>query len=413
MKPKRKVAVIGGGAAGFFAAIRLAELNPDAEVHIFEKSPQFLAKVRVSGGGRCNVTHSCFEPGSLITNYPRGGKQLLSGFHRYAPQDTIQWFGERGVKLKTEEDGRMFPVSDSSQTVIDLFMSEAGRLGVKLNTNTGLTGLRAYKGGWALSFTGNRTEEFPLVLIATGSAPSVWRMLEAEGVKIIPPVPSLFTFNIKNRKMSELMGISIMDTEVRIPELRLKSRGPLLFTHWGLSGPAILKLSAFGAIGLHERNYSFNITVNFLPEHTEEEVMESLKEEKIRSPKKQTGTFAPFSEVPKRCWHFLLTDSGIDLQSNWADVSNKALRQITDRLRNFSVMVEGKSTFKDEFVTCGGISLDEVDLRTYEAKRFSGLFFAGEALNVDGITGGFNFQHAWTSGWLAAQGMTEKMSKLP
>jgi len=408
LEPVPKIAIIGGGAAGFFAAINLADFNRELRVKLFEKSPQFLSKVRVSGGGRCNVTHACFEPGVLIGNYPRGGKQLLGCFHRFGPVDTIRWFEERGVLLKTEEDGRMFPVTDSSQTIIDLFLQEALRSGVELNTNTGLSEIKSGKEGWELSFTSGRKEVFDKVLIATGSSPSVWKVLEAEGLKIIPPVPSLFTFNVKGRRIGDLMGISITDTEVRIPDLRLKARGPVLFTHWGLSGPAILKLSAFGAQGLHEMRYVFDILINFLPEPSEDEVIGILKKVRQESPKKQTGTLSPFSVLPRRFWQFILNETGINLECPWADVSNKTILQLTNRLRSLEVRVEGKSTFKDEFVTCGGVSLDEVDLRAMEAKRFPGLYLAGEALNVDGITGGFNFQHAWTSGWMAAVGIAEK-----
>lgn len=406
---KNKAAIIGGGAAGFFAAIRLAELHPDARISIFEKSHQLLSKVRVSGGGRCNVTHSCFDIRELVKNYPRGSKQLMGPFSRFAPGDTISWFYDRGVALKTEEDGRMFPESDSSETIINTFLDEAERNKVNILTQCGLTAIEATEKKWKLEFSDGSRDIFDVVMIAAGSSDALWKLLSVAGLKIVPPVPSLFTFNVKDKALQELLGISVSKTQLHIPGTKLKAEGPLLITHWGLSGPAILKLSAWGARELREMNYTFKISISFLTDEKDESLTEQLKAMRLSDSKKQAGSFSPFSTISKRLWNYLLQKAGISLQLNWADLSNKQLQALSKELLQGQYQVQGKSTFKDEFVTCGGVDLNEIDFKTYEAKRFPGLFFGGEVINVDAITGGFNFQHAWTSAWIAAEAMHQKL----
>lgn len=401
-----KFAVIGGGAAGFFASIRLRELRPDVEVHLFEKSAQVLAKVKVSGGGRCNVTHACFNARELIRNYPRGNPELIGAFTRFGPAQTVEWFGDRGVDLKTEEDGRMFPVTDSSQTIIDLFLQEAHRTGVSVHRKTGLRSIhRATEGKWVMAFDDESRQEFDAVLIATGSSETVWKSLKFLGLEIHEPVPSLFTFHVRDKELQSLMGLSIAHVRLTIPQTGFESEGPLLFTHWGLSGPAVLKLSSFASKELHERMYRFPLKIDFLPDRKEGGVEEELRNFRTMHSRKQVINATPFDEIPKRCWNYLLHLAGIQTDKNWADIGNKPLSELVRVMKKLELAVNGKSTFKEEFVTCGGVSLDEIDTRTFQAKRFPGLFFAGEVLDVDAVTGGFNFQHAWTSGWLAAEGM--------
>ncbi|MFM1744392.1 MAG: hypothetical protein RLZZ630_329 [Bacteroidota bacterium] len=401
-----RFAVIGGGAAGFFASIRLRELRPDSEVHLFEKSAQVLAKVKVSGGGRCNVTHACFEARELIRNYPRGNPELIGAFSRFGPAQTVEWFEDRGVDLKTEEDGRMFPITDSSQTIIDLFLSEAQSNGVLLHRKTGLKTLKQSEANrWSLEFDDDSKWEFDAVLISTGSSESVWKSLMALGMEIRPPVPSLFTFHVRDKELQSLMGLSVAQVRLVIPETGFESSGPLLFTHWGLSGPAVLKLSAFAARDLHSKAYRFRLTIDFLPDLKESRVEETLRDFRSTNARRQVINAIPFHSIPKRCWGYLLLIAGIDSEKNWADLGNKHLHALLNAMKSLELDINGKSTFKEEFVTCGGVSLDEVDTRSFQAKRFPGLYFAGEVLNVDAVTGGFNFQHAWTSGWLAAGGM--------
>ncbi len=404
-KKARKAAIIGGGAAGFFAALHLAEIDPHIEVHIFEKSTQLLSKVKVSGGGRCNVTHACFDNRTLVQFYPRGSKQLASPFKRFSPTDTITWFKERGVELKTEEDGRMFPVTDSSQTIINCFLDEAQRLGVRIHTQQGLSSFIQENNQWKITFSDQSQFVSDALLIATGSSELIWNQIKSLGIKIEDPAPSLFTFNVKDMNLHELSGTSVEHTSLKIQGTKLKTEGPLLITHWGMSGPAILKLSAWGALDLKALGYNFTLSVSFLPAENDQSLMDFLKNLRSKESRKQVNSFSPFDEISKRLWNYLLGKSDITQQINWADLSNKDLQRLVDELLHGNYKVNGKSTFKDEFVTCGGVSLDEINFKTYASKKYPGLFFAGEVVNVDAVTGGFNFQHAWTSGWIAAEGI--------
>ncbi len=409
-KKARKAAIIGGGAAGFFAALHLAEIDPYCEVHVFEKSTQLLSKVKVSGGGRCNVTHACFDNRTLVQFYPRGSKQLSSPFKEFSPIDTIAWFKERGVTLKTEADGRMFPVTDSSQTIINCFLEEAQRLGVRIHTQQGVSSFVQENNLWKITFSDQSQFVADALLIATGSSELIWNQLKSLGIKIEEPAPSLFTFNVKDMNLHELSGTSVEHTSLKIQGTKLKTEGPLLITHWGMSGPAILKLSAWGALDLKALNYNFTLSISFLPAENDQSLMDFLKNLRSKESRKQVNSFSPFDEISKRLWNYLLGKSDITQQLNWADLSNKDLQRLVEELLHGQYKVNGKSTFKDEFVTCGGVSLDEINFKTYESKKYTGLFFAGEVINVDAVTGGFNFQHAWTSGWIAAEGIGKLVS---
>ncbi len=409
-KKSRKAAIIGGGAAGFFAALHLAEIDPYCEVHVFEKSTQLLSKVKVSGGGRCNVTHACFDNRTLVQFYPRGSKQLSSPFKEFSPIDTIAWFKERGVTLKTEADGRMFPVTDSSQTIINCFLEEAQRLGVRIHTQQGVSSFVQENNQWKITFSDQSQFVADALLIATGSSELIWNQLKSLGIKIEEPAPSLFTFNVKDMNLHELSGTSVEHTSLKIQGTKLKTEGPLLITHWGMSGPAILKLSAWGALDLKALNYNFTLSISFLPAENDQSLMDFLKNLRSKESRKQVNSFSPFDEISKRLWNYLLGKSDITQQLNWADLSNKDLQRLVEELLHGQYKVNGKSTFKDEFVTCGGVSLDEINFKTYESKKYTGLFFAGEVINVDAVTGGFNFQHAWTSGWIAAEGIGKLVS---
>ena len=409
-KKARKAAIIGGGAAGFFAALHLAEIDPYCEVHVFEKSTQLLSKVKVSGGGRCNVTHACFDNRTLVQFYPRGSKQLSSPFKQFSPIDTIAWFKERGVTLKTEADGRMFPVTDSSQTIINCFLEEAQRLGVRIHTQQGVSSFVQENNLWKITFSDQSQFVADALLIATGSSELIWNQLKSLGIKIEEPAPSLFTFNVKDMNLHELSGTSVEHTSLKIQGTKLKTEGPLLITHWGMSGPAILKLSAWGALDLKALNYNFTLSISFLPAENDQSLMDFLKNLRSKESRKQVNSFSPFDEISKRLWNYLLGKSDITQQLNWADLSNKDLQRLVEELLHGQYKVNGKSTFKDEFVTCGGVSLDEINFKTYESKKYTGLFFAGEVINVDAVTGGFNFQHAWTSGWIAAEGIGKLVS---
>lgn len=401
------IIIIGGGAAGFFTAIRAAECDPNAQVFILEKSKDVLGKVKVSGGGRCNLTHACFIPRELSKFYPRGEKELLGPFNRFACGDTIDWFEKRGVSTKIEEDGRMFPTSDDSQTVIDCLWSSARKAGVKVYTNTPLKNIKApAQAGktWVIE-TNNQTLHAHKVMLATGSTPSMWDLLAKLGHQIVPPVPSLFTFNIKDARLSDLLGVSVPLAEVQVEGQKLRSSGPMLITHWGLSGPAILKLSAWGARELAALNYRFGVRVNWIMSKTEStrEDLEALKQEDGR---KMVMANAQFG-LANRLWKRLVQAAGIREDKRWADLSKKEIQALSEELTQGRFQVNGKSTFKEEFVTAGGVDLKEVDFKTFESKLFPGLFFAGEVLNIDAITGGFNFQAAWTGGWIAGEAMAK------
>ena len=396
------VLIIGGGAAGFFAAINIAERNRELSVAILEKNKEGLQKVKVSGGGRCNVTHAEFIPQELTKNYPRGEKELLGPFHSFMTGDTIEWFSKRGVELKIEEDGRMFPVTNSSQTIIDCFLSEAKRLGVKIFYSQTVKTIS--KSGPFLIQTQDQELASEKLLIATGSSVKFWKILETLGHSIVKPVPSLFTFNINDPRIKEIPGVVAQDVEVKVLDSDLQSSGPLLITHWGLSAPAILKLSAFGALELAERNYQFKIEINFV-KIVFEDCLEVLKDFKQDSGKKTIFSASQF-DLPKRLWQQLVLASGILIEMRWADVNRVQLEALALQLTQAVFEVDGKSTFKEEFVTAGGINLKEVNFKTFESKLIENLYFAGEVLNIDAVTGGFNFQNAWTGAFLAAKAIT-------
>ncbi|MDT0687532.1 NAD(P)/FAD-dependent oxidoreductase [Autumnicola psychrophila] len=397
------ILIVGGGAAGFFAAINAAEMNPGAKIAILERGKEVLSKVRISGGGRCNVTHAEFLPKELVKNYPRGEKELRGPFHQFMTGDTIAWFEERGIELKIEEDGRMFPVSDTSETIINCFLSEAERLKVQILKNESVKSLVWKNPYWKVS-TPKSTLSASKVLIATGSNPKIWNFLEKLGHSISPAVPSLFTFNIKDKRIADLPGISTY-AEVKVQGAKLQDEGPLLITHWGLSGPAILRLSAWGARELHDMDYTFRIQVNWLPGFSSEEILEKMKALKFELAKQQVLKNAQF-ELPKRLWQNLVIAAKIEPTVTWADINKDQLLDLAQQLTEAVFKVNGKSTFKEEFVTAGGIDLKEVNFKTFESKVLKNLFFAGEVLNIDAVTGGFNFQNAWTGGFLAAKAMT-------
>jgi predicted Rossmann fold flavoprotein len=403
----QSIIIIGGGAAGFFAAIRAAECNPDAQVIILEKSKDILGKVKVSGGGRCNLTHACFVPRELSKFYPRGEKELLGPFNRFASGDTIEWFEKRGVKTKIEADGRMFPVSDDSQTIVDCLWAAARKSGVNIFTNTALKALHAPSASnpnWIIE-TAQQKLFAQQVMIASGSSPSMWAILAQLGHTIIEPVPSLFTFNIKDSRLTDLLGISVPLAEVKVEGSKLSSTGPLLITHWGMSGPAILKLSAWGARELATLQYKFAIRINWIMAKLEDtrQDLEDLKQEDGR---KMVSANTQFG-LPIRLWKRLVAAAGIRDDKRWADLSKKEIQTLAEELTQGRFQVNGKSTFKEEFVTAGGVDLKEVDFKTFGSKLFPGLFFAGEVLNIDAITGGFNFQAAWTGGWIAGEAMAK------
>ncbi len=398
--------IIGGGAAGFFTAINAAEANPNMAITILERGKEVLGKVKISGGGRCNVTHAEFIPKELSANYPRGEKELLGPFHTFMTGDTIAWFEARGVALKIEDDGRMFPVSDSSQTIIDCFTSEIDRLGIDLQRNEPVQDISVENDFFKIT-TKNQAFSTKRVVVATGSNPKIWKLLSKLGHTIVPAVPSLFTFNIKDKRIANLPGIS---TEVSVKvhtdsgKVLLESEGPLLITHWGMSGPAILKLSAWGARLLEPTNYHFKIAVNWLEHLTADETLEELLALKLQKPKQTLQKYAQF-DLPKRLWQSLLDASNISETQIWADVTKKQLATLSEALTNSVFQVDGKSTFKEEFVTAGGVDLKEVNFKTFESKIITNLYFAGEVLNIDAITGGFNFQNAWTGGFVVAKAL--------
>jgi len=400
----KKLIIIGGGAAGYFAAINAAELNPELEVTILEGSNKVLQKVKVSGGGRCNVTHACFTPNDLIEFYPRGEKELRGPFHQFMTGDTMEWFENRGVSLKIEDDNRIFPESNSSQTIIDCFLESAKNAGVVLKTSTRVDSIE--KNGEQYIVKTN-SEEFraDYLLVASGSNTKVWNMIENLGHKIIQPVPSLFTFNIKDDILKDIPGTSVPNASVKVLNSKLSESGPLLITHWGLSGPGILKLSAWGALELHQNNYKFEIEVNWLSQKYEE-VLNYLKSEKQKNAKKQIVLRSVFEVISKRFWFKLVSAAQISEITQWAQLTNKQLENLATVLTRCKFKVDGKSTFKDEFVTAGGVDLKEINFKKFESKLHPNLFFAGEVMNIDAITGGFNFQNAWTSAWIVANSIS-------
>ncbi|GGZ79963.1 NAD(P)/FAD-dependent oxidoreductase [Algibacter mikhailovii] len=401
---QKDVIIIGGGAAGFFAAINIAEKNPDLKVAILERGKEGLTKVKVSGGGRCNVTHAEFIPSELIQNYPRGQKELRGPFHQFMTGDTIEWFEKRGVPLKIEEDGRMFPVSNSSQTIIDCFLSEADQHGVEVLYNHSVKAIENQGGIFQIE-TSQCQFLSKKVLIATGSNPKIWQLLENLGHTVSAPVPSLFTFNIEDERLKNIPGVVAQDVEVNVLNSNLCSEGPLLITHWGLSAPSILKLSAFGALEFAKRDYKFQIEINFIKQSFEDS-FNTLKVRKQDLAKKTVFKSTQF-DLPKRLWHKLVLASSIKEETRWADLNKEQLESLSGQLTQAIFNVNGKSTFKEEFVTAGGVNLKEVNFKTFESKYIKNLYFAGEVLNIDAVTGGFNFQNAWTGAYIAAQNISK------
>lgn len=407
MKQKHLV-VIGGGAAGFFTAINAAEKHPGLRVTILEKSSKLLSKVSISGGGRCNVTHACFEIEDMIKRYPRGMHFVKKAFHHFFTKDTITWFRDRGVQLKTEADGRMFPVSNSSSTIVECLLREAASYKVDIIVNAGVNAVERITdaGGapFCLHVAGREKIHADFVCIACGGYPkdAQFEWIRSLGHTIHPPVPSLFTFNMPGNRVTELMGVSVADVIVKVKGTKLNERGPLLITHWGMSGPVILRLSAWGAKELSERQYHFQISINWLPAYTEQSLRGGWNEWRQQYAARKMHTANPFA-LPLRLWQYLLAQSSINEELRWGDLPGKQQNELIRLLVMQEFEVKGKTTFKEEFVTCGGVALSEVDVNTMQSKKHRGLYFAGEILDVDGITGGFNFQHAWTSGWIAGR----------
>ena len=396
----KKLVVIGGGAAGYFAAINAAELNPDLEVVILEGSNKVLQKVKVSGGGRCNVTHACFVPSELTEFYPRGKKELRGPFHQFMTGDTMEWFENRGVPLKIEDDNRIFPESNSSQTIIDCFLDSAKNAGVVLKTSSRVESIEKSDDAFLIKVNGEELNA-DYLLVASGSNSKVWNMVEKLGHKVMPSVPSLFTFNIQHEILKDIPGISVPQATVKVLNSKLEENGPLLITHWGLSGPGILKLSAWGALELHKKRYQFEIEVNWLSKKYDV-VLDLLKSAKKENAKKLVVLRAVFEVIPKRFWMKLVVASKISETAQWAQLNNKQLENLATCLTRCTFKVNGKSTFKEEFVTAGGVDLKEINFKRFESKIHPNLFFAGEVLNIDAVTGGFNFQNAWTGGWIVA-----------
>lgn len=403
-----QVVVVGGGAAGFFGAIACAEADPKAKVILLEAGRQPLSKVRISGGGRCNVTHACFEPAVLAQNYPRGGKALRGALTRFQPRDMVAWLAEHGVEVKTEADGRMFPVTDNSATVVNCLLTAAKDAGVELRTETPVVAVDPVseteeKGsGFELELKSGEMLECDRLLLATGSNPRGYKIAKSLGHTIEPAVPSLFTFNIKDARLEDLAGVAVKTARFRLPEAKLEQTGPVLVTHWGVSGPAVLKLSAWGARFLHDCRYSTPLVINWLPEYKIEVLREQMQAVRSQLPRKAIATSCPFP-VPRRLWERLLEAKEIDPQKRWSELSNKRINQLIAEITQSRYQITGKGVFKEEFVTCGGVALKEVQFKTMESRCCPGLFFAGEILDIDGVTGGFNFQSAWTTSWLAGQ----------
>ena len=402
----KKVIIIGGGAAGFFTAINAKEMNPELDITILEKGKEVLQKVKISGGGRCNVTHACFEPKELVQFYPRGEKELLGPFHQFMTGDTFEWFQNNGIPLKIEKDNRVFPESNSSQTIVDCFLNKTKRLGISVLKNHGVTTIQKQDNSW-LVITKEQQFVCDAVVMAAGSSKKVWELSKALRHSIISPVPSLFTFNIKDARIKDLLGISVSNATVQLVDTNIEASGPLLITHWGMSGPAILKLSAFGARVLAEKNYEYKVQVDWLsrPTHKIVNVLLNLKK---KHSKKQVIVRSPFEEIPKRLWERFVLATTIKTSFNWADVSHDQIDALANQLTKSVFTAKGKSTFKEEFVTAGGVDLREINFKNFESKLQNNLFFVGEVLNIDAVTGGFNFQNAWTGGWLCAKALASR-----
>lgn len=395
------VIFIGGGAASFFAAIRFASLVPLAKVAIIERGKEFLQKVKISGGGRCNVTNIISDPKLLAAHYPRGERALIGPFHTFNSVDTVQWFEKRNVRIKAEEDGRMFPTTNSSSTIVDCLLKEARQLGIEIITRENIQSIiRNPDGGWKLEGSSySYTTKY--IFVGSGSNSRVWDLLNNLGLNIIPAVPSLFTFNIKDEMLASLPGISMPAARVSIPRIRMEAAGPVLITHWGLSGPAVLRLSAWGARSLSDLNYEFDVRVDWMSDVDAESFIAQARE---KDGKKKVLAYS-IDQMPNRLWRGLVFRSGITEEKRWADLNKIELRQLTEQLTACTFPVRGKSTFKEEFVTAGGVSLKEIDFKHFRTKKMPDMYMAGEVIDIDGITGGFNFQAAWTGGWIAGTSM--------
>ena len=396
------VIIVGGGAAGFFTAINLAENKPALKIAILERGKDVLTKVRISGGGRCNVTHACFVPNDLVKFYPRGEKELRSPFHQFCSGDTVAWFEKRGVALKIEDDGRMFPTSDKSETIIDCFLKEVQKHKITVVTRQSVQTIYKSDTFWKLE---TQTEHYTCekLVISTGSNPKMWDLLQNLGHTIVAPVPSLFTFNSKDNRLKNLMGVASY-ANVQVVGSKLNASGPVLITHWGLSGPGILRLSAWGALEFAAKQYQFQIKINWMPDFRSEDVLQQLKNIKTEQPKKLVSKKSPF-ELPNRLWEQFTTAAEISETTKWADLTKVQLQQLANQLTEGTYQIHGKSTNKDEFVTAGGVDLKEINFKTMQSKLHETLFFAGEVVNIDAITGGFNFQNAWTSGWIVSESL--------
>lgn len=402
--PESKLIVIGGGAAGFFCAINAARMHPRLKVTILEKSGKLLSKVLVSGGGRCNVTHACFDIEDMCVNYPRGSRFVRKAFHQFFTKDTVEWFESRGVQLKAEQDGRMFPVSDSSRSIADCLLREANKYGVEILLNREVLKITRQDEGFSIRCKNGETMNAAYICIASGGYPkmAMFEWLQQTGHTIEEPVPSLFTFNLPDNPLTRLMGVTVEEATIKIGGTKLEQNGPLLITHWGLSGPAALKLSAFAARELFSRQYKCTLLINWLPGYNEQSLREALILQRKNEPARMVMGKNSFG-LPARLWEFLAETAGVKPAMRRADLPAAVLNRLIVQLCRYECAVSGKTTFKEEFVTAGGISLAEVDANTMMSKKVPGLYFAGEVLDVDGITGGFNFQHAWTSGWVAAK----------
>ena len=406
---QKKLIVIGGGAAGFFCAVNAARLNKDLEVIILEKSSKLLSKVKVSGGGRCNVTHANFSITSLVKNYPRGANFLKKSFHLFNTQHTVDWFQERGVELKTESDGRMFPVTNSSQTIIDCLINEANKYKVQIKYNTAVTELVKENNLWVINTQKEEKINTNFICIACGgfAKEESFQWIKNLGHSIELPVPSLFTFNIPNHSIHALMGLSVDNATIKVLGTKWQINGIVLITHWGLSGPAILKLSAFAARELYEKKYDFSIVINWVSEYNETQLRDEWTYFRNEFSSAKMVNKNPF-KIPNRLWIFLLNDSEIDQNVRWNEATSKQQNKLISNLTSYVFYVKGKTTFKEEFVTAGGVKLHEIDANTMQSKVTEGIYFAGEIMDVDGVTGGFNFQNAWTTGFIAAQHIAKK-----
>lgn len=405
MSKKEKVIIIGAGAAGYFTAINAKEKNPDLDITILEKGKDVLQKVKISGGGRCNVTNACFDPKELVKFYPRGEKELLGPFHQFMTGDTFQWFDDRGVPLKIEDDDRVFPEANTSQVIIDCFQNAVDNLGIKVLTNHGVNSVCKNNNKWLVK-TKEKAFEVDKVVIAAGSSKKVWELCETLNHTVINPVPSLFTFNIKDKRLTDLLGVSVPNATVNIIGTKLEASGPLLITHWGISGPAVLKLSAFGARILADKNYQYNVEVNWLSRPTDK-ILNVLLNLKKKEPRKTVALRSPFTEISKRLWERFVLFSGIQSTQNWADLNNRQLEELSNQLTKGNYNANGRTTFKEEFVTAGGVDLKEINFKRFESKHHKNLFLVGEVINIDAVTGGFNFQNAWTGGYICAKALSE------